>query len=135
MNPLVRNVLAVIAGIIIGGLLNSGIIGLSGHLIPPPEGADLSTEEGLKAAMPLMQPKHFLMPFLAHALGTLAGAWIAARIARKAAPAYAVGILFFIGGAWMVAVLPAPMWFNITDLVLAYLPMAWLATLGLKRPQ
>jgi MFS family permease len=135
MNPLLRNVLAVLAGVLIGGLINSGIIGISGQIIPPPEGADLTTEEGLKAAMPLMQPKHFLMPFLAHALGTLVGAWIAVRIARKAAPAYAVGMLFLIAGAMMVAMLPAPMWFNITDLVLAYLPMAWLATLGLKRSQ
>ena len=44
---------------------------MSSSLIPPPEGADVTTLEGLKTSMHLFQPKHFLMPFLAHALGTL----------------------------------------------------------------
>jgi hypothetical protein len=29
----------------------------------------------------------------------------------------------------MVKILPSPLWFNITDLCLAYLPMAWLGYL------
>jgi hypothetical protein len=57
------------------------IIMISGSVIPPPEGADLTTLEGLKSAMHLFQPKHFIMPFLAHALGTLTGAYFAAFIA------------------------------------------------------
>ena len=81
MNPIVRNVLAVITGVILGSVVNMGIIMLSSSIIPPPEGADLTTEEGLKASMHLMQPKHFIMPFLAHALGTFVGAFVAAIIA------------------------------------------------------
>ena len=91
--------------------------------------------EGLKASMALFEPKHFLFPFLAHAIGTLAGAMVALRGAPDAGrrPALGVGILFLLGGTANVLMLPAPAWFNATDLVLAYLPMAWLATVLVGR--
>jgi hypothetical protein len=37
--------------------------------------------------------------------------------------------LFFFDGAYMVSVLPAPIWFNVLDLVVAYFPMMYLAQL------
>jgi hypothetical protein len=129
MNPIVRNILAVIAGLVSGSILNMGIILISSSVIPPPEGANLTTPEGLIAAMPLMQPIHFLMPFLAHALGTLLGAWVSTFIANKnqLTAALIIAALFFVGGAMNIAMLPSPMWFNIVDLVFAYFPMAYLA--------
>jgi hypothetical protein len=128
MNPILRNIIVVILAILAGGLLNGMIIELSPKLIPPPEGADLTTEEGLKAAMKLMEPKHFLMPFLAHALGTLLAAWLIAKFAASGQTIlpYIAGFLFLIGGIMMVMILPSPLWFTLTDLLLAYLPMAWL---------
>lgn len=50
-NPIVRNIVALTAGIVIGGLVNMGIIMISGSIIPPPEGTDVTTTEGLKASM------------------------------------------------------------------------------------
>jgi len=128
MNPMIRNILAVLAGVILGSMVNMGIIMLSSSIIPPPEGADLTTEAGLKASMHLMQPKHFIMPFLAHALGTLAGAFVTAVIAisRKMNLALTVGVLFLAGGISMVFMLPSPTWFTLLDLIGAYLPMAYL---------
>lgn len=128
MNPIIRNILAVIAGIIIGSIVNMGIINLSGSIIPPPEGSDLTTTEGLKAAMHLFEPKHFIMPFLAHALGTLIGAFVAAKIAatHKMKFAIAIGVFFLLGGISMVFMLPSPTWFTALDLILAYIPMAYL---------
>ncbi len=128
MNPILRNVLAVFAGLAAGSVVNMGLISVSGSVIPPPEGADVTTLEGLKASIHLFQPKHFLFPFLAHALGTLTGAYVAARLAasRGMALALGIGVLFLAGGAANVAMLPAPMWFNALDLAGAYLPMAWI---------
>lgn len=128
MNPVLKNTLAVVAGIIGGSVVNMGIINLSGSVIPPPSGADVTTMEGLKATMHLFEPKHFLMPFLAHALGTLAGALIAASIAatRKMTFALVVGCFFLAGGIANVVMLPSPLWFTVTDLVFAYLPMGYL---------
>lgn len=133
MNPIVRNILAVVAGLILGGIVNMGIITISGSIIPPPEGADVTTPEGLKASIHLFEPKHFLMPFLAHAMGTFVGALVAALIAanRKLLFAMIIGVVTMIGGIAAVNMIPAPMWFNITDLALAYMPMAFAGgTLG-----
>lgn len=131
MHPILRNILAVIAGIIAGSAVNMGIIMLSGSVIPPPEGADIATMEGLKESMHLFRPINFLMPFLAHALGTFAGALVAARIAanHKMFFALLIGAFFLIGGIQMVISLPSPLWYNVVDLVGAYFPFAYLAGL------
>jgi len=128
MNPIIRNILAVIAGLVFGSVVNMGIVMLSGSIIPPPEGGDVTTTEGLAATMHLFGPQHYIMPFLAHALGTLAGAMAAALIAasHRLTYALAIGVFFLIGGSYMVYVLPAPLWFEVLDLTVAYLPMGYL---------
>ncbi|WP_293890338.1 hypothetical protein [Flavobacterium sp.] len=127
MNPILRNILAVVLGLFIGGAVNMAIILISGSIIPPPAGANLTTMEGLQAAMPFMEPKHFLLPFLAHALGTLVGAFVTAKIAvsNKMRFAIAIGICFLVGGVMNIFMLPSPTWFTIVDLGLAYIPMAY----------
>lgn len=128
MNPILRNILAVIVGAVVGGLVNGGLIGIGPSIIPPPEGVDMTTVEGLAEGIKLLQPKHFIMPFLAHALGTLAGAFTAVKLAvshhRKLA--LGIGAFFLIGGIMAANMIPAPTWFNVLDLVAAYLPMGWL---------
>jgi len=129
MNPILKNILAIIAGIIIGSVVNIGIIMISGSIILPPDGADVTTSEGLKASMHLFQPKHFVLPFLAHSLGTFAGALIAAIIAanHKIKFALGIGVFFLAGGIASVFMLPSPTWFTVLDLVGAYLPLAYFA--------
>lgn len=128
MNPILRNILAVVAGFLSGSIINLGLISISGSVIAPPEGVDLTTMEGLRAGMHLMGPEHYVFPFLAHALGTLAGATVAALLAVKSKlyMALIVGVFFLIGGIANAFMLPAPAWFIATDLALAYLPMGWL---------
>ena len=129
MNPILRNILAVITGLIVGSAVNMGIVSISEFIIPPPDGTDMSTMEGLKAAMPLYEAKHFIFPFLAHALGTLVGAFLAALIAvnNKIKFALAIGVWFLIGGIAMVYLIPSsPISFILIDLLLAYIPMAWI---------
>jgi hypothetical protein len=129
MHPILKNILAFIAGALLGAAVNMGIIMISGSIIPPPAGADVTTMEGLKASMHLFEPKHFLMPWLAHALGTFVGAWLAARLAtnHKMKFAWGIGVFFLIGGITDIVLLPSPTWFTIADAVGAYLPMAYLA--------
>jgi hypothetical protein len=126
MNSNLKNTIAVIAGLIIGGIINMGIIMISSSVIPPPNGADITTMEGLKETMHLFEPRHFLFPFLAHAIGTLIGAIVTSKFAatKKRSMALIVGFIFLIGGTINVFLLPAPMWFNATDLIGAYIPMA-----------
>ena len=80
--------------------------------------------------MHLFEPKHFVFPFLAHALGTLTGGLLAFLVAAsyRSVFAYAIGVVFLAGGIAAAFMLPAPLWFIILDLAVAYIPMAWLAT-------
>ena len=128
MKGIVLNVLVFVACVFAGGIANGLIISYSDAIIPAPVGSNLKTEEGLKAAMAIMEPKHFIMPFLAHAFGTLIGAFLVTFFTkdRKFFRALLVGFLFFLGGAWMVFELPSPLWFDAVDLGLAYIPMAWI---------
>ena len=135
MNAILRNILAVITGIIIGSMVNMGIINISGSIIPPPEGADITTMEGLKTTMHLFKPINFLFPFLAHALGTLAGAILAAMIAanHKMKFALVIGLFFLIGGITNILLLPSPTWFAMVDIGGAYIPMAWMGATLVNR--
>lgn len=120
--------LALILGLVVGGGVNMALITLGPALIAPPPGADMTSAEGLKASMHLLEPRHFVMPFLAHAVGTLVGALVGAvsAVSHRAVVAYAIGITFLCGGIAASVMIPAPKWFIALDLVAAYLPMAWL---------
>lgn len=137
MNPVFKNILGVIGGIIIGGVVNMSLITVGPQIIPPPVDADMTTMEGLKAAMEFMEPKHFLFPWLAHALGSFAGGLFAYLVsgANKERMAYIVAFFFLLGGIASVTMLSSPVWFTIADLALAYLPMACLAILTGKTIQ
>ncbi len=128
MNPTLRNVLAVVAGIVLGGLINMGLVTIGPEIIPLPEAIDPNDMESFKAHGHLMEPKHFLYAFLAHALGTLAGAFVAAKFgaSRQMVLALIIGGFFLLGGITAATMIPAPTWFIATDLIVAYLPMGWL---------
>ena len=129
MPTLLRNALALMVGIVVGSVVNMALITLSPSLVPPPAGVNLSDPESLKQSIHLFSPRHFVMPFLAHAVGTLAGALAAFLIARHKTPmAYVIGLLFLCGGIAASFMIPAPRWFIALDVLAAYLPMAWLAT-------
>ncbi|MEO8159216.1 MAG: hypothetical protein ABI648_15570 [Betaproteobacteria bacterium] len=69
MPNMLRNLLAIVAGIAIGGGVNMALITLSPSLIPPPTGVDVSNAESLTKGIHLFEPRHFVMPFLAQAVG------------------------------------------------------------------
>lgn len=129
MHPILKNILAIVAGIVFGSVVNGFLIHISGSIIPPPEGLDVTTYDGLKAALPFFKPENFIFPFLAHALGTLVGALVAALIAPKDKMKFAliIGFFFFLGGFANIIMLPSPWWFIVVDLLLAYFPIAYFA--------
>ena len=139
MNPIVRNILAVISGFVVGSLVNMGLINIGPSVVPLPEGADVSTMENLSEGMKLFTPMNFIFPFLAHAIGTLSGAFIAAKLAATHHMKFAIciGVLFLIGGVTAASMLGGPVWFNVSDLLLAYIPMGFLGGILArgKRPQ
>jgi hypothetical protein len=124
-----KSILLSVAGLLLGAITNGIIVQVGSQIVKAPQGLDLSTEQGLAKAMPLMGAEHFVFPLLAHAIGTLVGAYFVSRmkVNRALLNAMAIGFAFLAGGVMMVLTLPGtPWWFVATDLVLAYLPMAYL---------
>jgi hypothetical protein len=87
----------------------------------------MTDPDKLAATVHLLQPEHFLFPFLAHALGTLVGALVAHLVAASHRRIFAsiIGALFLVGGIVASRMIPAPKWFIVLDLAVAYVPMAW----------
>ena len=130
MKNIVRNVLAFIVGIVVGAGVNMLLVMLGPMLIPPPAGVNMSDAASLSSSIHLLEPRHFVFPFLAHAAGTFAGAAVAFLLAagHRSAMAWAVGVFFLLGGIAASTMIAAPTWFVVTDLLLAYLPPAWLGS-------
>lgn len=105
------------------------IVTFGPSVIPPPPGVDVTNTESIAATMHLFQPKHFAVPFLAHALGTLAGTLIVclAAAGNQTRLPYVVGAVFLAGGIAASIMIPAPLWFIVLDLAVAYFPMSWVA--------
>jgi len=120
MNPNFKNILVFFVGCVIGMSINMGLIIAGNLLIPLEDGVD-----PMDATM--WELKYFLFPFLAHAVGTLVGAFIVAKYTASyhMLLSLSVGVFFLLGGISMVFIMPAPLWFIIIDISLAYIPMGW----------
>lgn len=120
MKKVIRNFLAVLAGLVAGSVVNMSLIILGGKLLPFPEGMDETNAN----TWPI---QYFIFPLLAHALGTGVGAYTAAKTVTdmRLVASMFIGVAFLCGGIMMVRILPAPFWFIALDLLGAYLPMAY----------
>ena len=127
MNPIIRNILAVIVGWFGGSVINMGLI-QTGHRLMPIEGMDPNDMNVMAEIMPTLEFKYFIFPFLAHALGTLVGATIAGLIAANSKMKFSmtIGFLFLIGGIIVNIIISGPIWFTIVDIAISYIPMAWI---------
>ncbi|CAM3578144.1 hypothetical protein POKO110462_10250 [Pontibacter korlensis] len=125
MSPLIRNLLAVLAGIIIGSILNMGIIQISGLLIFLPEGADVTTTEGLKAP-------HAFAGSQAFCFSVSGARWrnfcrSMDRLSSQNEICHQYRPFFLAGGIASCIMLPSPVWYNMVDLAGAYIPVAYMA--------
>ena len=121
MKQLLKNIGILIFGIIIGMIVNMGLIIIGGIIFPISE-----SFEPMNAIN--WDLKYFLFPFLAHSMGTISGAFISSKLSRNyhIIIPLLVGLYFLSGGIYMVTILPAPTWFISLDLILCYIPMALL---------
>ena len=113
--------IALILGVVLGSVVNIGLIIISPYFVDFPDNLDPMNAENWSI-------KLFIFPFLAHGIGTLAGAFTASKISKNyhIAIPLTIGFWFLAGGIYMVAIMPAPIWFVFLDIGGCYLPMAWL---------
>ena len=97
MIAIIRNIFGFLIGLVVGGVVNMGLIVLGPSIIPPPQGVDVTDPEALSASMHLFEARHFIFPFIAHASGTFVGSVTAFFIAgsHRTQISYIVGAAFF----------------------------------------
>jgi hypothetical protein len=126
MGQIVRSVLGVLAGILLGMVLMMGIEFVGHLLYPLPPGVDASDFEALKALLPTLPVGALLLVLLGWTVAPLAGGFAAAWVARRAPVAHAlvVGLFFLAGGIAMLVMMPHPLWFAVAG-VAVFLPAAY----------
>lgn len=129
MATVLKNILFIIIGFVVGSAVNMALVVAGSSLIPAPPGVDMSDTESITDSIHLFEAKHFVFPYVAHALGTFFGALTAGYLGRqnRTVLVWIVAALFFAGGFATTFMIPAPVAFIVFDLTLAYAPMALLA--------
>lgn len=127
MHPVMRSALGLVAGAAVGFVLIAGIQALNQFIYPPPAGLDFNDRAAVAEFIALAPPGALLVVLAGYAVGTFAGAWVAAKVAGRAAVGHAlvVGGLFLAAGVANVVMLPHPGWFTAASLAV-FVPAAWL---------
>ena len=123
-----RNVLAAIAGLFVGSLLNMGIIQLNTLVFfPAPAGLDMSDTEQLVAYVATLPAAAFIVVMVAHLTQAFVGGWVAARLSASGPRRIAmiVGGFSLAGGIAAFFMFESPAWM-LVELPL-YLVAAWVA--------
>ena len=76
MKQTLKNIAIVILGIIVGMIINIGLIILGAIIFSPPENFEPMNAMNWDL-------KYFIFPFLAHSIGTFSGALIVSKLSNK----------------------------------------------------
>ena len=121
MKIFLKIIFSLLLGIFAGSAVNILLIMLGSYIVSIPESFNPMNAKDWTVAL-------FIFPFLAHSLGTLAGSFAAAKVSKNyhISISLMVGVWFLFGGIYMATIIPAPLWFEALDVVVCYIPMAWL---------
>ena len=127
MNPTVRLILGIVAGVVVGGLVVFLVEGAGHAIFPPPAGTDLSDPETMKGLIATLPTGAIAMVLIGWFLGSLAGAITAKAIADRDLAAWIVAFLFIGLTATNFLYIPHPVWMMAAGVALPLIA-AWLAT-------
>jgi hypothetical protein len=138
MSAWLRSALGVVVGFALANLVMIVVSSVNGWLYPDIVRAVDANDAAALAAAVERTPGSvgaFLVTLAAWALGSGAGGFAAARIARTGslAPSLAVGALFLIGGVFNNLAFPPPAWFWIATPFALLAPAAVAGRLALRR--
>ena len=135
---ILRNIGAVVIGVLIGGTINWYIGKLNVQFFPLPEGMTfmslMEDQEAFRAWIISLPHTAFILVLVAHLSQAFFGGFVAAFISKRnvMCVAMVVGVISLIGGLMNMAQVPAPLWLWIE--MPLYLVVAWYAgKLELKR--
>lgn len=126
MNPMVRSILAVVAGMLVAFVLIVCVEMIGMRVYPPPTDMDPRNIESIKSAMARIPLGAMLFVLLAYTVGSVAGGWVAARFAPSAGLSHAmfVAALLFGAGLMNLMTVPHPVWFWVASSAIYFLG-AW----------
>jgi len=128
---MVRSVLAVVLGVVLGGATISAVELIGNRLYPLPEGIDPNNLEALRASIPDFPDVPLgwkLMELVAWAFGSAVGGFVAASIARRSpvVHAAAVGAFFWTAAAMNMLGGRHPLWLGLVGVAISLpLPAAY----------
>ncbi|MCX8523943.1 hypothetical protein OF897_08400 [Chryseobacterium formosus] len=110
---MLRNILAVFAGIIAGSICIWGVETLNHLLYPFPKGMKPDNMEGFKNYIETLPFLGKFMVIVGYALGALVSGFIATKVSRSEKPNSAIicGVIFLCFTIYNMSVLPTPAWF------------------------
>lgn len=126
---MLRSIGAVILGVIVAGLSVAFLETLGHRIFPPPPEASSSDPEVLAKVLAELPIGALLLVLVSWFLGTLIGAWVAARLVSdsRAAHGLVVGGVMMIGGVVTMLQVPHPQWFMVLG-ALVFLPAAYIGS-------
>jgi hypothetical protein len=130
---MIKNVLYVLSGVIIGGAVIYLIESIGHKIYPLPENFDWTDAEVIEDHIASLPIGAFVIVLFAYILGSFSGGFMAALYKNSGLPnAIVVGILLLLLGLLNMLMIQHPTWFLVVSLMI-YLPFAYLGgRLGLK---
>ena len=130
---MLRTIIAIPAGLIVGGIVISIVQIAAITVLPLPEGVPTDRALIEPGDIPAVNMTFVL---IAWAAGAFVGGGIAARVARQAKRRLAliVGAFFLIAGIYNMIAIPSPLWFWVVGILL-FLPSAHLGARVLGGPE
>lgn len=125
---MIRNVLAVLAGLATGMVTNMALVMLNAHvLFPMPVGIDMNDPVQMNAYIAPLPATAFILVVAAHLGQSFVGGWTAARLgaSKPMLLAMIIGVLSLVGGVMNMMQLDLPNWMYAE--IPLYLVVAWLA--------
>ncbi len=124
---MIRNIGAVLAGLLVGSVVNMAFILLNTMvLFPMPAGSSMNDPAQMQTYIAGLPAAAFLVVLLAHLGQSFVGGWVAARLGSRPVPlALVVGVFSLVAGVINLLSLPGPVWMWVE--VPLYLVVAWLA--------
>ena len=131
--PIVKNIFAVVLGVVAAICIIFLIQAISNSLYPPPPDLDFDDINAVRAHVQSVPLFGKLLVLLSYAAGCLAGGAVAGIANRRSLmPALIVGGLMTFGVIMNLIAIPHPAWFAIASVVVC-LPAAVIGARGLRQ--
>lgn len=119
INALIRNVIAMLAGVIVAMVLIVLLQSVAHSVYPPPPGLDYTNPEVRKTVMMQAPAGALFIVLLSYFVGTFIGSWVAARLSAEAPlrQGYLIGLLLLVASVMNLKEVPHPLWFIVGNIV------------------